>query len=204
VTVPGRAAAKAGLDLGAQDRLVGFDRQQVERRRSPEVVGPGGLDCRGDGGVGCDGVDGDERAAQPVVLGEPGQQHRDGCDLAGLVGHGLLAEHQAAGGGERRDEVERGHPFCAVMAAARGLAIDGDELRASGPGLAHPGGEGGRERGGVDAVHEDGEPAPAGGAVLVGQVAAQEAEVGLAPCGDVVVVVAVGHGGADHEQQDLD
>ena len=70
----------------------------------------------------------------------------------------------------------------------------------SGPGLAHPGGESGREQGGVDAVHQDGEPSPAGDAVLVGQVAAQEVEVGRASCGDVV---AVGDGGADHEQQEL-
>jgi hypothetical protein len=32
---------------------------------------------------------------------------------------------------------------------------------------------------------------------------AQEVQMRLAPGGDVVVVVAVGDGGADHEQQDL-
>ncbi len=97
----------------------------------------------------------------------------------------------------------RGGARGAVVAAARGLAVHGDELRARGPGLAHPGGEGGREQGGADAVHQDCEPAPAGGAVLAGQVAAQEVQVGFAPGGDVVVVVAVGHGGAGHEQQHL-
>jgi hypothetical protein len=88
----GRGGGEAGLDLGAQGRLVGLHRQQV--------VGAGVLDGRGDGGVGCDGVDGDERAAQPVVLGEPRRQHRDGGHLAGLVRHRLPAEHQPAGGGE--------------------------------------------------------------------------------------------------------
>jgi hypothetical protein len=32
---------------------------------------------------------------------------------------------------------------------------------------------------------------------------AQKVEMGLAPFGDVIVVVAVGYGGAHHEQQDL-
>lgn len=36
----------------------------------------------------------------------------------------------------------------------------------------------------------------------MGQVATQEVHVG-GPVGDVVVIVAVGHGAADHEQQDL-
>ena len=45
--------------------------------------------------------------------------------LAGLVWHGLLAEHQAARGGEGRDKVERGAAVGAVVAAARGLSIDG-------------------------------------------------------------------------------
>ena len=52
------------------------------------------------------GVDGDERAGQPVILGKPRQQHRDGGHLTGLVWHGLLAEHQAAGSSEGRHEVE--------------------------------------------------------------------------------------------------
>ena len=50
----------------------------------------------------------------------PGVRH-----LAGLVWHGLLAEHQAARGGEGRNEVERCAAVGAVVAAARGLSIDG-------------------------------------------------------------------------------
>jgi hypothetical protein len=123
--------------------------------------------------------------------------------LAGLVWHGLLAEHQAARGGEGRDKVERGAAVGAVVAAARGLSIDGDELRAFGPSLAHPSGEGGREQGRVDTVHQNGQPAPAGDAVLVGQMASQEVQVGVAPRGNMVVVVAVGDGAADHQEQDL-
>ena len=64
-------------------------------------------------------------------------------------------------------------------------------------------GEGGGEERGVDPVHQDGEPALAGDAVRVGQVPAEEVEVRRAPGGDVLVVVAVGDGAADHEQEDL-
>ncbi len=87
-----------------------------------QVVGAGVLDGGGDGGIGRDGVDGDERVAQPVVLDEPGQEHRDGGDLAGLVWHGFLAKHQAAGGGERRDEVGAEGPSKAAPFRDEGLA----------------------------------------------------------------------------------
>jgi hypothetical protein len=49
----------------------------------------------------------------------------------------------------------------------------------------------------------DGEPALAGHAVRVRQVLAQEIEMRRAPGGDVLVVVAVGDGAADHQEQDL-
>jgi putative transposase len=69
--------------------------------------------------------------------------------------------------------------------------------------LTHPVGEGGGEQRRVDPVHQDGQPALARDAILVRQVAAEEAEMRRAPGGDVLVVVAVGDGAADHQQQDL-
>ena len=194
-TLPGDAGDEAGLDLGAQAGLVGLDRQQV--------VGAGIADGGGDGAVGGDGIDRDQRAAQPVPLGEAGQQHRDGGEFVGFVGHRLLTQHQAGGGGEGRDQVDRRRARGAVMRAAGGLAVDGDEVGAVGPGGAHPGGEGGGEQGGVDAVHQDGQPASARDAEPVGQMPTQEGQMRLAPGGDVIVVVAVGDGAANHQQQDL-
>ena len=94
-------------------------------------------------------------------------------------------------------------PVGAVVATARGLAVDGDEGGPLRPALPHPGGKGGGEEPRVDAVHQDGEPALAGDAVGVGQVPAEEVEVRGPPGGDVLVVVAVGDGAADHQQQDL-
>lgn len=66
-----------------------------------------------------------------------------------------------------------------VVAAARGLAVDGDEVGLIRPGLADPGTESGREQGRVDAVHQNGQPAPAWQAVVVGHIAAQETEMRL-------------------------
>ena len=186
---------EGGLDLGAQARLVGLDREQP--------VGALGGDRAGDVGIGGDGVDGDERALQPVLGAEPLEQRRDGGELARLVGHRLLGEHQAGGGGEGGDEVQRARARAPVVAAARGLAVDRDETGLLRPALAHPGGEGGGEERGVDPVHQDGEPALAGHAVRVGQVPAEEIEMRRAPGGDVLVVVAVGDGAADDEQQHL-
>ena len=186
---------EGGLDLGAQRRLVGLDREQP--------VGALGSDGAGDFGIGGDGVDGDERALQALVGTEPFEQRRDGGEFVRLVGHGLLGEYEPRGGGEGGDQVQRRRPGAAVVAAARGLAVDGDETGFLRPALPHPCGESGGEQRGIDAVHQDRQPAFAGNAVGVGQVPAQEIEVCGAPGGDVLVIVAVGDGAADDEQQHL-
>src|SRR6202050_264351 len=89
----------------------------------------------------------------------------------------------------------------AVVAAARTLAVDGDEMGAIGPSLAHPSRKHRRKQRRVDAVHKQRQPAPARNAMRVGQIAAQKREIDLAPGGDRLVVVAVRHRAADHEQQ---
>jgi hypothetical protein len=97
VECAGRKGIKAGLDLGAQGRLVGFDRQQV--------IGAGLLDGGCDCPVGRDGVDGNQRAAEPVLFGEPNQQDRNGGQFVGFVPDGFLAQYQAGCGGEGRNQV---------------------------------------------------------------------------------------------------
>lgn len=125
----------------------------------------GALGRRGGGA----GADRHQRALETILGRQTLQQHRNGAGLIDLVGDRLLAEHQA-----------------------RGLAVDGDELRRVGPGLAHLCREAGREQGRIDAVHQQGQPAPAGDAMMIGQVGVQELEMGLAPVGDQIVVVAIG------------
>ena len=109
-----RGGGEAGLDLGAQAGLIGLDRQQV--------VGAGIPDRPGDRAVGGDGIDRDQRAAQPVLLGEPGQQERNGGQLVGFARHRLLPQHQTGGRGDGGDEVDRLRPRGAVVAAPRRLA----------------------------------------------------------------------------------
>src|SRR3954452_15013655 len=65
-----------GLDLGAERGLVGLDGQQV--------VGAGASDRAGEGSVGGDGVDRDQRALEPIVLGQALDQGRDGGGLTRL------------------------------------------------------------------------------------------------------------------------
>ena len=63
--------------------------------------------------------------------------------------------------------------------------------------------EGGGEERGIDPVHQDGQPALAGDAMLIGRMPAEKVEMRRPPGGDVLVVVAVGDGTADDEKQDL-
>jgi len=163
---------EVALDLLAQAGLVGFHGQ--------EVVGSGLADGAGDDGIGGDGVDGDQGALEAATCGKPLEQEGDGGGLAAVVGDRLLAEHEPAGGGEGVDQVQGARVGLSIMTAPRGLAVDGDEIGALGPSLAHPGRERGREQLGIDAVHQLGEPARARHPVMVGQEAAQELEMCLA------------------------
>src|SRR4051812_42383134 len=74
-------SAAANLDLGAERGLVGLDGQQG--------VGAGASDRAGDGSVGGDGVDRDQRALEPSVLGQALDQGRDG---GGLIPSRSLAD----------------------------------------------------------------------------------------------------------------
>ena len=75
--------------------------------------------------LGADGVDGDQGTVQRQAF----QQQRDGGDLVRLAAHRLLAEHQALTGGPSGDEMQRLAPLAAGMRPARGLAVDGDQVR---------------------------------------------------------------------------
>jgi hypothetical protein len=87
------------------------------------------------------------------------------------------------------------------VAAPRGLAVERDEGRRVVAHRASPIHETGREEFGVDAVHQDVEPATARHAVVEGQKAAQKFKMHLAPGGDVIEIVAGRDRPADHQQQ---
>ena len=63
--------------------------------------------------------------------------------------------------------------------------------------------EGRSKQRGIDPVHQDREPALARNPMITGQKPAQEGQMCRAPGGDVLVVIAIRDGPADHRQQDL-
>jgi hypothetical protein len=183
------------LDLGAQGRLIGLDGQQV--------LGAGVPDGGGDGRVAGDGVDGDDRPLQAVIGAQTLQQDRDGGEFVGFVRDRLLAEHKAPVGGEGGHQMQRRRPDAAVMTAPRRLAVDGDEVGPVGPHLPHPCREAGGEQPGVDPVHQQGQPAAPGNAIVIRQNSAQKRQMRLAPGGDMIVIIAVGDRPAHHKKQNL-
>jgi hypothetical protein len=123
--------------------------------------------------------------------------------LTAATVHPDLGQHKPGGGGEGRDEVERAGALAAIVAAAGSLAVDRHQIDLFRPDLPDPVREGGGEERRVDPVHQDGKPALTRDAMRVGLVLAEEVEMRRAPGRDVLVVVAVGDGAADDQQQDL-
>ena len=147
--------------------------------------------------------DGDERAFQRATFGQPVDQNRNGLEFAGLAFDGLLAEREAARRREGRDQMQWTFILGLAVAAARGLAVDSDKARPVRPGFAHPRTEGGGKQRRIDPVHQLRKPTFAGNAVMKRPIAAQKLKMRRTPGGDGLVVVAIGHCGADHQQQDL-
>ena len=202
VELAGRGGFEGGFDLAPERRLIVVHCQNI--------VGLGREDGGRAGRVGGDGVDGDDRSGQTVVLGEALEEDGYGADLVGFIGHRLLAEHQPFGAGEGLDQMQGRSASGLVVARPRGLApglrrgrLDGDKGGLVRPCLAHEGCEGRLEQDRIDPVHEQGEPAPARRSTLIGQIAPEEVQMRLATGRDVLVVVAVAHRGAHREEKDL-
>jgi hypothetical protein len=106
------------FNLSTQCRLVGLDGEKI--------AGACVLDRGRNRSIGGDGADGDQRALDALALGEAFEKHGDSGDLVAPRLDGLLAEHEPARGGESRGQMQRSLARRPVMAAARGLAVDGD------------------------------------------------------------------------------
>ena len=184
-------AGEIALRLGAQGRLVILERKQV--------IGAGVDDLLGDRRIAGDGVDGNQGAVEVELF----QQLRDNDDLIGFLVDGLLAENQLGVGGEGREEMQRPLVGVAIMAAPRGFAVNGHEIGAPRPSLRHPGAKRRREHLRIEPVHQGAQPIRAGHAKMEFAKPAQEVEVGFSPIDDVLVVVAIGDGGADDQEQHL-
>ena len=76
----------------------------------------------------------------------------------------------------------------AIVAAPGRFAVNGEEVRAVGPCLTHPGGERGLKQRGADPVHQDREPSSTGHAMGKGQMPAKEIEMRLTSASDIVAI----------------
>ena len=158
-------------------------------------------DLFGDGLLAAHGVDGHQRPLQVQQL----QQLRDGRDLVGLLGHGLLAQAQVAPDGPGTDQVQRRLAPLAVVRPAQGLAVDGDVLEIQGPGdLGHPGGEAGLEPFRVECGEEAAEGVVGGDAVGQAEEAFEPVVFGGAVLVDIDPGVGPANDGTDGEGDDVE
>lgn len=93
--------------------------------------------------------------------------------------------------------------FAAGMAAARGLAVDGDQLRLVGAQSVNPSHEAVLEQRGVERVEHAVERVVRGNAVGERQKTAQEIQPLLAPGPDLHKIVRTRQGGGQHQKQNL-
>jgi len=154
----------------------------------------------GDLRIAGDGVDGDHGAFEAAAGGKFLEQHRDGGRFVGFVVDRLLSENQMAVGGEGGNQMQRRPSLGPVVAAAHGLAVDGDHVERIGPAGADPVHEAGGEQVRIDPVHHDVEPAPRGNSPVERQKPPQELEMVVTPISDGVETVALGDRGADAQQ----
>ena len=186
-----RRVGEEGLHVREHGRAVLLQRQ--------EVVAAAPEDGRRDLHLGADRVDRHQGAFQR----QPLQEERDGGDLVRLAGHRLLPEHQPLAARPGGDEVQGTAPLAPGVGAARGLAVDGDQV---GLGLAQaldPSRKARLEQLGIERGEHLAQRVVARNAVPVGQEAAQEGQVLPAPEPDLGHVVGPGQGGAEQQEQDL-
>ena len=94
-------------------------------------------------------------------------------------------------------------PPLAVVAAPRGLAVDGHKVGLGRPALGHPRRKAGREQLRIDPVHDRPQPIGARDAVVKLTETPQERQVSLPPIDDVVIVIAAGNRAAYHQEQNF-
>lgn len=170
-----------------------LERSRAVRLQGEEIVAPALQDDFGDAALGADGVDGDQGPFER----QPLQKQRDGADLVRLARDRLLAEHQPLARGPSRDEMQGLAALAAGVAATRGLAVDRDQVGLRLAQAFHPGREAALEQIRIERREHVAEGIMARHAAPVGQEAAQQAQLLLAPHLDLGQVVRPGQGGAE-------
>lgn len=87
------------------------------------------------------------------------EQLGNGGDLVGLLRNRELRQGQPGGGGVGAQGVQGFEPLAMIVGAARGLAVDGDDVMPARPELGDPALKAACEQGGIDAVHQVAQPA---------------------------------------------
>ena len=131
-------AAMALLDGGCGDQLGGRGGAEIvddvvfegglgalERQ---DVIGLVGDDPVGDLDLTAHGVDGDQGAFELLGLGQLVEKRGNSGDLVALLRHRELRQGQPGGGGVGAQPVQGLEPLAAIVRAARGLPVDGDQV----------------------------------------------------------------------------
>jgi hypothetical protein len=115
----------------------------------------------------------------------------------------LLGKHQTRAGGEGRDHVQRAAATLPVVAAARGLAVDGDQLGRVGPEALRPIAKAGLKPVRIEAVHHRPQPIGARRPEVELGKAPQEGQMIASPQRDLVIILTIGDRRRDHQEQYL-
>jgi hypothetical protein len=189
-------AARGGVeivhDVGFEGRLVALERQQVIGLVSHDLVG--------DIDLAAHGIDGDQGAFELAGFGELVEKLGNSRNLIGLLRNPELRQGQSCGGRIGAERVQGLEPLAAVMGAACGLSIDGDELVPVRPESGDPAVEAALEQGRIDAVHQVAQPACAGDTVVELGETPEEVEMVFAPFDDVIEIIAGGDRRTNHQQ----
>ena len=183
------------FDIGFERGLIAFE--------SEEIIGAMGDDFVGDFDLTAHRVDGDERAFELLGFGELIEQLGNGGDFIAFLGNRQLRQGQAGVGGVSAERMQGLQALALVVGAARGLAVNGDEVVAIGPERRDPALEAPPEKNWINAVDEVAQPALAGNAEMEVAEAAQKGEMALTPGDDLVKIIARTYCCAAQQQQDL-
>src|SRR5215468_7914419 len=136
------------LDILAQRALIAFERE--------DVVGALIQDFLSNVALTAHSVDGHGGAGQLDTV----KKCRNGGDLVRFFVDRLLAKDKPAGRGEGRYQMQSPLTVLSIMAAARGLAVDRNEVRLVRPAFGNPRGKAGGKKLWVDPIHDRTQPVP--------------------------------------------
>jgi hypothetical protein len=135
------------------------------------------------------GVDGYQGAFELPCPGEVIEKLRDGGDLIGFFRNAELGQGQPGMGRVGGERVQSLQALAFVMRAARGLAVDRDQVMSTGPERPDPVLEAAPEQDRIDTVDQRAQPPLARDAEMKRREPPEKFEVVPAPGSDIVKIV---------------